>query len=254
MTNNLSGSETFYKDEETSLRQQLSAALRLAVRNDWHEAVANHFSLAISADGKQFLMNPRWRHFSRVRASDLLLLDADDDTTMQDDNAPDPTAWAIHGRIHASRPDARCILHVHPPYGTTLACLADPEIKPIDQNTARFFNRTAIDLEFGGIADDSDEANRLARKLGNKRCMIMGNHGVLVTAPTVAEAYDELYFLEKACKTLVFAYSTGKPLNVMSDELAEKTAQGWDEYRDQSFAHFAEMVRILDQEEPDYAL
>jgi len=240
------------KDERT-LREELAAVFRLAVRNDWHESVANHFSVAVSSDGKQFLMNPRWRHFSRIKASDLLLLDANDPSTMERDDAPDPSAWTIHGCIHAARPDARCVLHVHSTYSTALASLADPEIKPIDQNTARFFNRTAIDIEFGGIADDQHEGQRLVRKLGNKKSMIMGNHGILVTAASVAEAYDELYFLEKSCKTLVLAYSTNQPLNIMSDELAEKTAQEWDDYREMPFAHFSEMRRILDEEEPAYA-
>ncbi|MGU7771667.1 class II aldolase and adducin N-terminal domain-containing protein [Burkholderia sp. MR1-5-21] len=239
--------------DEVQLRQELAAAFRLAVRNDWHESVANHFSLAVSPDGKRFLMNPRWKHFSRIKASDLLLLDAEDPTTMEREDAPDPSAWAIHGRIHAACPEARCILHAHSTYGTVLASLADPEIKPIDQNTARFFNRTAIDLEFGGVADDEDEANRLVRALGNKKSMIMGNHGVIVTAATVAEAYDELYFLEKSCRTLVLAYSTNKPLNVMSDALAEKVATEWGDYREMAFAHFAEMRVILDEEEPSYA-
>jgi len=85
---------------ETELRVDLAAAFRLAVHFDWHEGVANHFSAAVSADGKQFLMNPKWRHFAKVRASALLLLDADDDSVMSRPGAPDPSAWCIHGAIH----------------------------------------------------------------------------------------------------------------------------------------------------------
>ena len=84
-------------------------------------------------------MNPRWRHFSRIKASDLLLLDADDKATMERPDAPDPSAWCIHGHIHAGVPHARCVLHLHPPYATAIATLADPEIKPIEQNTARYY-------------------------------------------------------------------------------------------------------------------
>src|SRR5207249_4599485 len=103
-------------DVEWQQRVDLAAAFRLAADLGWHEAVANHFSLAVSPDGKKFLMNPRWRHFSRIKASELLLLDADDRETMNRLDAPDPTAWCIHGHIHAAVPQARCILHVHPPY------------------------------------------------------------------------------------------------------------------------------------------
>jgi len=238
---------------ESQLRVDLAAAFRLAARAGWHEAVANHFSVAVSPNGRKFLMNPRWRHFSRVRASELLLLDADDASTMNRPNAPDPSAWAIHGRLHAARSDARCVLHVHSDYATALASLADPELKPVDQNSARFFNRVAIDLDFGGVADRPDEAERLAHALQGKNILMMGNHGVLVTAPTVAEAFDLLYFFERSCRTLILAYSTGRPLNLMPAELAERTARDWDNYNALAFAHFAEMKAILDDEDPSYA-
>lgn len=238
---------------EHQARIDLAAAFRLAVRNDWHEAVANHFSLSVSADGKRFLMNPRWRHFKRIRASDLLLLDADDAATTTRPDAPDKTAWHIHGRIHALLPQARCVLHLHPPYATAVASLADPEIRPIDQNTARFYRRVAIDLDFGGMATSDDEGDRLARLLGERRVLMMGNHGVLVAAPTVAEAFDRMYYLERACRTLVLACSTGQPLHLMSPEVAERTAREWEDYAEEQFAHFAEMKALLDREEPDYA-
>lgn len=235
-----------------ALRVDLAAAFRLAAQMDWHESVGNHFSLAVSADGKRFLMNPRWKHFALIRASDLLLLDSDDEQTMARADAPDPSAWCIHGRIHARLPRARCVLHVHPPYGTALAALADPSLKPIDQNTARFFNRLAIDRQFGGIADDRAEGERLVRALGDQQHMIMGNHGLLVTAATVAEAFEDLYFLERAAKTLVLAYATGQPLNVMPDELAEKTARSWESYGESAFAHFRDLRRMLDLKDPSY--
>jgi ribulose-5-phosphate 4-epimerase/fuculose-1-phosphate aldolase len=238
---------------EWRLRVDLAAAFRLAVRFDWHEAVANHFSLAVSPDGRKFLMNPRWRHFSRLRASDLLLLDADDDSIMQTEDAPDPTAWCIHGRIHRALPRARCILHLHTPYATAISTLADPEIKPIDQTTARYFNRVAYDMHYGGIADSTAEGDRLAAALGNQSTMLMGQHGILVVGETVADAFDRLYYLERACRTLVLAYSTGQPLNVMSDALAETTARAWESDTKQFLAHFDELKLGLDASDPSYA-
>ncbi|HXP74484.1 MAG TPA: class II aldolase and adducin N-terminal domain-containing protein [Stellaceae bacterium] len=239
--------------DEQQLRIDLAAVFRMAARLGWHEAVANHFSLAVSADGKKFLMNPKRRHFSKIKASELLLLDTEDKGTMNRPNAPDASAWCIHGHLHARVPQARCILHVHPPYTTAIACLADPEIKPIDQNTARFYNRVAIDLAYGGIADHDAEGERLADAFGNHSRMMMGNHGVVVLADTVAEAFHDLYYLERACQTLILAYSTGQKLNIMPHKVAEHTAQGWLGYKDSAFAHFAEMKAILDEEEPSYA-
>src|SRR5262252_2102732 len=177
--------------DEWQLRVDLAAAFRLAAQNGWHEAIANHFSLAVSADGKKFLMNPKWRHFSRIKASELLLLDATDKETMDRPDAPDASAWCIHGHLHASLPQARCILHVHPPYATAIATLADPDLPPIEQNTARYYRRLAIDREFGGIADNEEEGRRLVRVIGTKRHAILGNHGVLVMGDTVAEAFDD---------------------------------------------------------------
>jgi len=234
-------------------RVDLAAAFRLAAEQNWHESVANHFSLAVSEDGKRFLMNPRWKHFARIRARDLLLLDADDTTTMQRPDAPDPSAWCIHGAIHAALPHARCVLHVHSPYATAVACLADPAIPPIDQNCARFYNRVAIDRHYGGVADTVEEGRRLASVLGARRVLIMANHGVLVAAPTVADAYDELYYFERSCMTLVLAYSTGRPLNVMPHELAERTAKDWEEYPSYANAHFAEMKALLDMKDASYS-
>ncbi len=241
-----------HDEKEWQLRADLAAAFRLTADMGWHEAIANHFSLAVSPDGRNFLMNRKWQHFSRIKASDLLLLDADDKEAMSRPDAPDPSAWCIHGRIHAALPHARCILHAHPPYATAIAALADPDVKPIDQNTARYYNRIAVDLGYGGIADYDEEGERLARALGNKSRMMMGNHGVLVVAGTVAEAFDDLYYLERACQTLVLAYATGQKLNVMSPELAERTARGWEDYKDAAFAHFEEMKKILDAKDPSY--
>lgn len=239
--------------DETAIRIDLAAAIRLACRADWHEGVANHFSAAVSPDGRKFLVNPRWVHWSRVRASDLVLCDADDPETMARPDAPDPSAWSIHSALHRNLPQARVALHIHPPYATALAGLKDPTIKPIDQVTARFHNRLAYDLSFGGIATEAEEGERIARTIGNKAQVMMGNHGVTTLGATVAEAWDALYHLERAARTMVLAYSTGQPLAVMEGALAEATAAEWEAYKDAEFAHFEEMKRVLDREQPDYA-
>ena len=133
------------------------------------------------------------------------------------------------------------------------AALADPDIKPIEQNTARYYNRIALDLSYGGIADNDEEGQRLVRALGDQRRMMLGNHGVLVVAETVAQAFDDLYYLERACQTLALAYSTGQKLHVMAPDVAERVARGWDDYKEAAFAHFEELKRILDAKDPSYA-
>lgn len=239
--------------EQRQLRIDLAAAFRLAAEFNWHESVANHFTVTVAPGAKRFLMNPRWMHFSRIRASDLLLLDADSQDIAQLNPGPDPTAWAIHGRLHAQLPNIRCLLHLHPPYTTALSTLVDPQIKPIDQNTARFYGRVAIDSQYGGLGDGSKEGDRLAAVLGNRGIMILGNHGVYVASSSIAQAFDELYYLERACQTLMLAYASGQKLNVLSDELARRTSEDWLDYGEMSIVHFEEQKRLLDKKDPSYA-
>jgi len=237
-----------YTHEEQT-RIDLAATFRIIAHLGMHEAVANHFSAAVSQDGKRFLLNPKWMHFSRIRASDLLLLDADDSQVL-DRNDVDVTAWCIHGQLHQRLPNARAALHLHPIYTTSVACLKNPGIPPIDQNTARYFNRLAVDELYGGMADSMAEGARLADLLQGKSRLLMGNHGVLVTAPTIGEAFDDIWTLERSCQILVTALSMGKPLNVLSDEVAEKTARAWEGISDFSRQHFEEMKLLMIKQDP----
>ncbi len=231
-------------------REDLAAAFRWTARLNMHEAIANHFSLAVNESGSQFLLNPIGMHFSEICASDLILIDANDKETMSQPNAPDPTAWAIHSALHRNNPQARCILHVHPKYATILSSLDDKEMKPIDQNTMRFYERVSIDRDFSGMGLGK-EAERLSTLLGNNPVLLMGNHGVLTAAKTVASAFDELYYFERSCQTLIGAYQTGQKLHLASHKVAKKTAQQWQDY-DASKMHFDALKRILDKEGSDY--
>ena len=238
------------KNDFRAERLDLAAAFRFAARLNMHEAVANHFSLAVNKSGSKFLLNPIGKHFSEISASDLILIDANNKDTMNHQDAPDPTAWAIHSALHRNNPQARCILHAHPQYATILSSLDDKEMKPIEQNTMRFYDRVSIDRDFSGMGLGK-EAERLSTLLGDNPVLMMGNHGVLTAARTVASAFDELYYFERSCQTLIGAYQTGKKIHVVSDKVAKKTAQQWIDY-DASDLHFAALKRILDKEEPDY--
>jgi ribulose-5-phosphate 4-epimerase/fuculose-1-phosphate aldolase len=234
-------------------RVDLAAAFRWTVRLNMHEAVANHFSLAVNDDGTKFLMNPNQVHFSLIKASSLLLLDANDPNTMDQPNAPDPTAWGLHGAIHRHVPHARCMMHVHSIHATVLASLADSRLLPIDQNCATFFNRYVIDDSYGGLAFEN-EGERCARLLGNPqhKVMIMGNHGVLVIGKDVADTFNRMYYFERAAETYIKALWTGRPLRTLSDEVAEKAASEMDDYPGQAERHLDELKAILDEQEPVY--
>jgi ribulose-5-phosphate 4-epimerase/fuculose-1-phosphate aldolase len=247
-----SSSAAFSETEIRQARVDLAAAFRWFARIGMHEGVANHLSAAVSGDGSKFLMNPRCVHFSRVTASNLLLLDANDPKTMQRSDAPDPTAWYIHGRLHAKLPQARAIMHLHPRYSTALAGLEDSTILPLDQNTMRFYCRVATDEAYGGMALSDDEGDRLAGLMGDKQVLMMGNHGVLIAAESIALTFDLMYYFERAAETQMLCYATGKKLRVASDNLAKLTAQQWAEYPGLADDHLREVKAILNREEPDY--
>jgi ribulose-5-phosphate 4-epimerase/fuculose-1-phosphate aldolase len=249
-------SATAETDPHYEDRINLAAVFRMAARLNLHESVANHFSYAVSDDGGQFLINPFGRHFSTLRASELLLLDAHDDASIDAANRPDPTAWAIHSAMHRNAPQARCVLHAHSKNATVLASIETEGLAPIDQNTKRFFNRVSIDDGFDGMGL-GDEAERLSRALGNNNILVMGNHGVMAVGETIGKAFDELYYFERACETYITALMTGIPLRIVSDAVAEKTAQQWQDYIHRvglSEAFLSEIRVILDREEPDYRL
>jgi ribulose-5-phosphate 4-epimerase/fuculose-1-phosphate aldolase len=234
-------------------RADLACAFRWTARLNMHEGVANHFSYAVSDDGARFLMNPNGRHFSRIRASDLLLIDASDPQTMNRPDAPDPTAWALHGSIHRHVPQARCLMHVHSKYATVLAALADSSIPPIDQNTMRFYGRIAVDDGYDGMGL-GDEAERVATLIGDKPILVMGNHGIMVVGETIAETFDELYYFERACETYICALMSGRPLRIASHEVAEKTMRQWLDYPEGGDMHLKELKAILDGEGSDYRM
>lgn len=230
-------------------RCSLAAAFRWTERLDLHEAVANHFSLTVNADGSQFLMNPNQMHFARIKASDMLLIDANDPTTMEQPGAPDPTAWGLHGAIHRAVPHARCVMHIHSPYATALAALKDSRLLPVDQNCAMFFDRYVIDDAYGGLAFEA-EGERCAKHLADPKTqiMIMGNHGLLAIGKDTAQCFNRMFYFERACRTYILALSTGKELRVLSDEIAGKVADEVDSYPDQADRHLGELTAILDEE------
>lgn len=235
-------------------RVDLAAAFRWTARLNMHEGVANHFSFAINDDGTQFLMNPNQMHFSRVKASDMIVVDANDPETLSGPNAPDPTAWGLHGGIHRHCPHASCAMHVHSIHATVLATLKDSRLLPIDQNCATFFNRYVIDDHYGGLAFE-EEGERCAGLLSDpkQKVMIMGNHGIMIIGSTVAETFNRLYYFERAAETYIRALQTGQPLRVLSDEIAEKTAQELEDYPEQDERHLSELKAILDDEGSNYA-
>lgn len=240
-------------------RIDLAAAFRLAVRMDLHEGVCNHFSVMLPEEGtraersRQFLLNRFGLHWSEVSASNLLTLDAAGNV-LEGEGEFEKTAFYIHSRIHLAHPRAVCVLHTHMPYATALTLLENGRLEMVEQNALRFHDDIAYDDTYNGLVVDNAEGDRLARVLGAKRVVFLANHGVIVVGPSVAEAFDLMYYLERACRLQVLARSTGSSFRPVRPEVIQET------YRmiladapKYAGAHFTALKRILDREEPDYS-
>ena len=238
--------------EINELKQDLAAVFRWTARLNMNEGIANHFSVCLP-NSNDFYVNGSGLHFSSIKASDMVLVEQNKiEEIKKKPELVDPTALNIHGTIHKKVSHARCILHVHSKYATVLSTLKNPKLEPIDQNTMRFYNRVAIHKDFGGLGFE-EESNKMARAIGNNRLMLLANHGILTVGQTVAEAFDELYYFEKACETYITALSTNKELKIASSDVAEKTAQEWENYPvNMGEQHLKEIRKILDKEDPSY--
>ena len=239
--------------ENSEILNDLAAVFRWTAKLNMHEGIANHFSICAPDSNEDFYINGTGMHFSSIKASDLLLVEQKNiNETKKNTSLVDPTAINIHGTIHKKVPNAKCILHVHSKYATALSSLKDPSLPPIDQNTMRFYNRVAVYGDFGGLGFE-EESEKMASSIGNHNILLLANHGILTAGPTVAHAFDDLYYFEKACETYITALSTGKELNITSSEIAEKTAQEWENYStDMAELHLKAIRSVLDTEDPSY--
>jgi ribulose-5-phosphate 4-epimerase/fuculose-1-phosphate aldolase len=238
-------------------RIDLACALRWAARLNLHEGVDNHFSLAVpDADGvmrgNRFLINPYGWHWSEVTASSLVLCN-DKGEVLEGNNEVEDTAFFIHSRIHIGASHAICVLHTHMPYATSITLLENGRLDMIEQNALLFDGRISYDDDYEGLALAEDEGNRLAQKIGNKSILFMASHGIVIAGPTVADAFNDLYYLERAAMFQVLAKSQGGKLRTISDEVRDEIKKQYTtEAPKLADRHFTALRRVLDKVEPSY--
>lgn len=238
-------------EDLSEARKELAAAFRLAVRFGLHEGIDNHFTLLVPGSRQTFLLNGFGHHWSEITAGNLLVVDMEGNL-LAGDGVVEPTAFFIHSRVHLASPRATCVLHTHMPYATALSTLEDGRLEPISQAALRFWDDVAYDDRYNGLALDAAEGDRIAAALGDKRILFLANHGVVVVGRSVAEAFEDLYFLERACQVQVLAMSTGRSPRRVPDDVARGAFGNYD-LASPARSHYAALRRLLDRDEPDYA-
>jgi len=240
-------------------RLELACAYRGLEVLGLHEGVCNHLTaMAPAATGNDevMLVFPYGSHWSEVSASSLLGVDKLGSVLEGDpQQTPELAAACIHLGIRRIRPEAKVIMHTHQPYATALGCLKDPELKMIHQNSTRFYNRVAYDTNYSGLADAIAEGERLGGALGDADILMMGNHGVVVVASTIAMAFDHVYYLERAAELQILAESTGRELAIIPEAQSKQSSETfWKDMQKYADAHFYAMFRRLRKSQPDFEL
>jgi ribulose-5-phosphate 4-epimerase/fuculose-1-phosphate aldolase len=225
-------------------RIDLACALRAAHRFGLSEGVCNHFSLALPGRPGHFLINPQGLLWDEIGPDDLVVIDAEGNK-VDGRHDVEPTAFFIHGAIHRGLPEAACVLHTHMPFATALTMLQGGRLEMAHQNALRFYRQVAYDNEYNGLVLDEGEAERIARRMGAASVLFLANHGVIVRGPSVAWAFDDLYYLERACMHQVLAQGTGKPLKLIPEAVAAPTAKQIAGERQQSELHLKALRRMF---------
>jgi len=242
-------------DPVTQAKIHLAAAHRLAVLYELEEGIDNHFTVTVPGCDDRYLILPFGRHWSEARASDMIVFD-ESGATLEGEGIVELSAQCIHAPIHRIC-GARVVMHTHQTWAVALNSLKDNRLLPVNQTAAFFHGHVAYDDTYTGTADSLEEGERLAALLGDKHVLFMKNHGVLVTGDTIAQATRRLYKLERVCRTQVLAMSTGRPLEVLADEIVARVQAPPEHDRhprpERERLYFEAMMRVLDRELPGYA-
>ena len=243
--------------EEWQARLDLAAAHRLAHMHGFSEGIFNHLTLVVPGRSDRYYQIPFGMHWSEVTASSFMEVGIDDGLVKRGAGDVERSCYCIHAPIHKALPQAKAVFHTHMPYASALTRLEDPRIKEIGQTEVGMSGEIGYDDEYTGPALDPAEGARLARVIGDKTVLFMANHGISTVGETVADAYDRLYYVERAAQVQIYAMWTGQPLKKLPEPVVEKTKRdisGTSLYNPgPSQRHFDALKRILDRNEPDYA-
>jgi ribulose-5-phosphate 4-epimerase/fuculose-1-phosphate aldolase len=244
--------------DEWQARVDLAAAHRLAFIHGFSEGIFNHLTLVVPGHSDRYYQIPFGMHWSEVTASSFMEVGVDDGKVKRGTGDVERSCYCIHAPIHKALPHAKAVFHTHMPFASALTRLEDPHIKEIGQTEVGMLAQIAYDDEYAGPALEPQEGDRLAKVIGDKTVLFMANHGITTVGNTVADAYDRLYYLERAAQVQIYAMWTGQKLKQLPEAVIEKTKRdigGTRFYEGPTPAqrHFDALKRMLDRNEPDYA-
>ncbi len=209
--------------EEWAARVELAALYRLTALHGWDDAIFTHISMRVPGPEHHFLINPYGVYFDEMTASCLVKVDLDAQIVMETPYKINPAGFTIHSAIHAARPDALCIMHLHTDAGVGVSAQAEG-LLPISQNHLIVIPRLAYH-GYEGVALNLDERERLVADLGDRSLMMLRNHGTLGVGGSAAETWTLMFFLERACAQQIAALSGGRAGILIAPEAAQMTVQ-----------------------------
>jgi ribulose-5-phosphate 4-epimerase/fuculose-1-phosphate aldolase len=241
----MSATSSVSSDVVLSAKRELAAAFRAAACHGFNEGIDNHFSLAVPGHDDLFLLNRYGPHWSEITEQDILTIDFEG-RVVDGEGEWETSAFMIHRGCHQARPTARAVFHTHMPWATALTLTVGGFDTKLSQNSMLFHGHTTR-MAYGGLVDAAEEGARFGEVIGDEITVVMlENHGVMVIGTDVADAWQKLYFLERACQIQVMAQSTGQPLIRVSDAVAEHTAAQWLKEAPKAARQFAAVRRLVD--------
>lgn len=235
------------EEERLHRKQRLAAAFRLFSKCGFDEGVAGHITARDPEDPKLFWVNPFGMHFGRIRVSDLIAVDHAG-KVVDGDEPVNRAAYAIHSQVHAARPDVVAAAHAHSLYGKTLSSLP-ALIEPLTQDACAFYGDHVRFDDFSGVVLDTQEGKKIAHALGDKKAVILRNHGLLTVGQTVDEAAWWFITMERSAQSQLIAYAAGKP-SPIDDENAKLTASQVGSHAAGWF-NFQPLYERITREQPD---
>ena len=237
---------------EWQRRVDLAACYRLVAMFGWDDLIFTHISARVPGPEHHFLINPYGMMFSEITASSLVKVDLEGHKVLDSPHDINPAGFVIHSAVHAARDDAECVLHVHSVNGVAVSA-QEQGVLPLSQHSIFVLSSLAYH-DYEGVALDDDEKPRLVRDLGNKRFLMLRNHGLLTVGRSVAEAFVAMYFFESTCMIQIRAQGGGQRLRHIDAAIIEAAPAQWENVTRGAGASLAwpALLRKLNQSDPSY--